>query len=114
MRCLRHTLGAIVQKTGVRQVKKYVPKPLDTADIQLSGELCALAEALAKNTHEVWSAGKIADGWIYGEEIDADKKTHPSLVEYEQLSEAQKDYDRRTSAETLKFVVANGFKISKN
>jgi len=95
-------------------VNKYVPEPLNTADVKLNGELLALAEALAKNTHEVWSAGKLAEGWTYGEELSTDKKTHPSLVEYEELSEAQKDYDRRTSAETLKFVIANGFRIIKD
>lgn len=94
-------------------MKEYVPKPLDTAAINISDELKELAEAMAKNTHEVWAAGKLAEGWTYGERLDAEKKTHPSLIEYEALSESQKDYDRRTSLETLKFVLATGFEIVK-
>ncbi len=94
-------------------MKNYMPKPIDTSGVKISAELEALAEAMAKNTHEVWSVGKLAEGWVYGESLDAENKTHPSLIEYEELSESQKDYDRRTSIETLKFVLAMGFDILK-
>jgi hypothetical protein len=36
-------------------------------------------------------------------------KTHPCLVPYEELPESEKEYDRRTSVETLKFILAQGF-----
>lgn len=94
-------------------MEKYIPRPLDTRDIELSDELISLAERLAKNVHEVWAQGKIDEGWTYGETVDEENKKHPSLVPYRDLSEEQKDYDRRTSQETLKFVIASGFKISK-
>ncbi|MDE6557677.1 MAG: Ryanodine receptor Ryr [Clostridia bacterium] len=95
-------------------MEKYIPKPLDTSGVKFDKELSALCEALAKNVHEVWSAGKLAEGWTYGERLDTEKKTHPSLVAYEELSESQKDYDRRTSRQTLAFVIASGFTIKKN
>ena len=44
----------------------YTPQPIDTATIKLPTELEPLVELMAKNVHEVWAAGRIADGWTYG------------------------------------------------
>lgn len=89
----------------------YTPKPLNTANIALPESLQELAEEMAKNVHEVWAAGRIADGWTYGVERDDVHKTHPCLVPYEDLPESEKEYDRRTSVETLKFILAQGFAV---
>lgn len=91
--------------------KLYIPKPINTTNIELPRELVQLSEYLAKNVHEVWAAGRIADGWTWGIERNDTQKTHPSIKPYEELSEEEKEYDRRTSQETLKFIIANGFKI---
>lgn len=40
--------------------------------------------------HVEWCKAKYADGWIYGAVKDAEKKTHPCLVEYDQLPLAQR------------------------
>ena len=92
----------------------YKPQPIDTSEIELSKEIEELSELLAKNTHEVWSVGRIRDGWTYGEQRDDIKKTHPCLVPYEQLLDSEKEYDRNTSLETLKLILKLGYKISKN
>ena len=81
----------------------YIPAPIDVSDIQLPSELCELAEIIAKNVHEVWAAGRLAEGWKYGPERNDALRTHPGLVPYEELSETEKDYDRRTAMGTLKF-----------
>lgn len=91
----------------------YIPKPLDTSDVVLSEELMALKEEIAKNVHEVWSKGRIKDGWVYGEKRDDEKKTTPCLVPYEELSEEEKEYDRNTALETLKLITALGYEIKK-
>lgn len=91
----------------------YIPKPLDTSDVVLSEELMALKEEIAKNVHEVWSQGRIKDGWVYGEKRDDEKKTTPCLVPYEELSEEEKEYDRNTALETLKLITALGYEIKK-
>lgn len=44
--------------------------------------------------HNAWSADKIADGWVYGEVKDAEKKTHPCLVPFDYLPEFQQKKDR--------------------
>lgn len=92
----------------------YTPQPIDTKDVMLPQELNELAEEIAKNVHEVWSAGRMADGWQYGEERNDELKQHPCLVSYEALSEEEKEYDRRTSQETLKLIMKLGFKITQN
>lgn len=91
----------------------YTPHPINTADVELSAELQALTEQLAENVHEVWSAGRIADGWQYGEQRDDARKQHPCLVPYNQLPESEKEYDRNTAMQTIKTIVKLGYKITK-
>tara|TARA_R110000851_G_scaffold6659_3_gene26655 strand:- start:2453 stop:2797 length:345 start_codon:yes stop_codon:yes gene_type:complete len=45
-------------------------------------------------SHDNWSKEKVADGWVYGEEKDADLKTHPCLVPFEELPPVQQAKDR--------------------
>ena len=50
-------------------------------------------EATSKDMHDNWCLFKKQDGWVFGEEKDAEKKTHPCLVEYEQLPQFQRAKD---------------------
>lgn len=93
------------------QGEGYVPVPLDTQGVELPAELLPLAEEMARNVHEVWSANRIKDGWRYGPERDDAKKEHPCLVPYDCLPESEKEYDRATSLETLRFILKSGFRI---
>lgn len=43
--------------------------------------------------HEEWVKDKLAAGWVYGEVKNAEKKTHPCLVPYNQLPETQRRKD---------------------
>ena len=80
---------------------EYVPKPIDTSDVKLPEDLLLLTEKIAENVHEVWAAGRIREGWTYGEKKDAEKKKTPLLDPYGELPESEKDYDRNTATETL-------------
>lgn len=91
----------------------YTPNPVDTSSIVLDDTLTELMEAIAKNVHDIWAAGRIADGWTYGEKRDDEKKTTPCMVPYEELPESEKEYDRNTAMETLKLIIAMGYKIDK-
>ena len=95
-------------------MEKYKPQPVNTSDVKLPDDLTPLIEEMAKNVHEVWAQNRINDGWTYGTVRDDVKKQHPGLVPYEELSEREKEYDRATSQETLKFILKSGFSISKN
>lgn len=92
---------------------EYIPALIDASDIQLPSELCELAEIIAKNVHEVWAAGRLAEGWKYGPERNDVLRTHSGLVPYEELSEMEKDYDQRTAVGTLKLIQKIGFGIKK-
>ena len=92
----------------------YTPHPIDTKNVVLPEKLSALAEDIAKNVHEVWSVGRMKEGWTYGEERNDAEKKHPCLVPYEELSEEEKEYDRNTSVETIKLILKLCFKITKD
>ena len=91
----------------------YVPKPIDTSEIVLPEDLVGLTEKIAENAHDVWAAGRIAEGWTYGEKRDSENKTNPCLVPYNELFESEKAYDRNVAIETLKLIISIGYKITK-
>jgi hypothetical protein len=91
----------------------YQPSPVDTSHVRLSLELSALTEDLAANTHDLWAEQRIRDGWRFGPRRDDDAKTHPCLVPYADLPEAEKIYDRTTAMETLKVILNLGYRIER-
>ena len=90
---------------------KYKPRPLATEGVALPTEIIELTEQLARNTHENWSRQRLAEGWRYGPVRDDARKEHPGLVPYENLSESEKQYDRTTALETLKAIMALGYRL---
>ena len=91
----------------------YKPEPIDTSKVQLSDEILDLTERLAENAHEVWAQRRMAEGWRPGPRRDEAKKEHPSLVPYKELPEGEKEYDRSTALETLKVLLALGYRFEK-
>ena len=92
-------------------MKEYKPIPIDTSDVDLPEDLVKLTEMIAKNTHDVWAVGRIKEGWTYGKVRDDEKKTSPCLIEYDELPDSEKDYDRNTSLATIKLILKLGYKI---
>lgn len=88
----------------------YNPKPLDTSKVQLTDEIVRLTELFAANAHDVWSKQRISEGWSFGPQRSDDLLQHPYLVPYEQLPESEKEYDRKTSLETVKTLISLGYK----
>ena len=54
----------------------------------------AFVEYLARQEHEAWTAERIANGWVAGDHVDAEKKITPYLVPYEKLPDQIKQLDR--------------------
>lgn len=92
----------------------YKPEPIDTSTIVLSRELLDLTEKIAENVHDVWAEGRIKEGWTFGNVKDSVSKTTPMLVQYSELPESEKDYDRKTALETLKVIIKLGYTIEKD
>ena len=89
----------------------YRPRPINTGPVALTPELEQLVERLAENVHDHWAARRLSEGWVHGPRRDDTAKTHPDLVPYGSLSEAEKHYDRTTVTETVKAILALGFEI---
>ena len=81
-------------------------------DNQVQSFLQDNLEFLAEAEHQGWEAQKRMEGWTYGPPPkDNDKRTHPLLVPYAELPEAEKDKDRRTILNYPKYARKAGFKI---
>ncbi len=91
----------------------YTPNPINTESIILPDDILELTEKIAENVHDVWAAGRIKEGWTYGEKRDDAKKETPCLVPYSELPESEKEYDRNTATETIKLIFSLGYKITK-
>jgi len=91
----------------------YTSNPLPISEITLPDDVVSLTELLAKHAHDVWAVQRIKDGWGYGPQRDDAKKEHPCLVPYEDLAESEKEYDRNAAIQTLKAIIALGYRIEK-
>ena len=69
----------------------HLQTPNDTLSFNASD-----VEILAQAEHRRWMAHRYLHGWQYGEVRDDSLKRHPSLVAWDDLSEAEKQKDRDT------------------
>ncbi len=74
----------------------YTPPPLDTSNMPLPEELAELADALARHTDELCAE---------------ESNPHPLLVPFDDLPEPEKVKLRQAAAETLKAMLALGYRI---
>lgn len=71
----------------------------DAPQWQIDSAIDGVAHALKypeitpEDMHSNWMAGKIADGWVYGEVKDPEAKTHPCMIAYNQLPDFQRKKD---------------------
>lgn len=91
--------------------RSYDPCPVDTSGVEIPPDVAALTELLARNTHENWARQRLSDGWRWGPVREDASREHPCLVPYEELPEAERDYDRRTALETVRLILALGFRV---
>lgn len=86
---------AYCQSIGDFTQKPWVEAPQWQCDSAIVGVKMHIAnpKASAEDSHESWTAHKVADGWVYGAEKDEAAKTHPCLVPYGELPEAQRIKD---------------------
>jgi len=89
----------------------WVPTPIDTTGVELPAELVPLIERLAENAHDNWAELRISEGWQWGSDTEPAIKRHRLLVPYADLSEQDKEPDRRLAVQTLKLVLYFGFRI---
>lgn len=86
---------AYVKAVEGKEVEPWHKAPQWQRDSAIDGvfNFAEEPDATPEMMHEKWMDYKIANGWTYGEIKDEEKKTHPCLVPYDQLPEAQKVKD---------------------
>ena len=83
------------------QSNGYKPAPLDLSQIQLSPKMNSLVQLLAQNTHNVWAAERISQGWTYGRTEDHLTRRSPHLVPYKLVDDIIKKANVETATETV-------------
>lgn len=94
-------------------MSQYAPQPIDTDEVELPADLRNLTERLAENAHDHWALQRMSEGWRWGETRNDQARTHPNLVPYDELSDSEKEYDRKTAMETLKAILKLGYRIER-
>jgi hypothetical protein len=68
-------------------------------------------EMLAREEHARWMQERQAQGFRHGPVVDLERKEHPDLVPWSDLSEATRDKDRNAIAGIPMFLARAGFEI---
>jgi len=72
-----------------------------------------ILEQIAEQIHNRWASKRKEEGWTYGSERNYTNKEHPCLIDYADLSEVEKEYDRATARETMICLNELGYEIIK-
>jgi hypothetical protein len=100
-----------INRTYCTAIGDYSQLPWDSApDWQKASALLGVAfhienpDAGPDASHNSWMDQKVNEGWVYGEVKDAEAKTHPCIVPFNELSKEQqaKDYLFRQVVHSLK------------
>ena len=89
----------------------YDPRPAEPSPTDLPEELRGLVEAIAQRVHDMWARGRLDEGWTLGPIRSDERREHPCLVPYDELSEAEKDFDRRTALTTVGAILELGWEL---
>ena len=94
--------------------KTYRPQLIDLEHEILPEGYNELREKIAENAHDRWAMERQSEGWTYGSKRDDAKLQTPNMIPYTQLPESEKQYDRIMAENTLKLLIALGYKIKKS
>jgi class 3 adenylate cyclase len=73
----------------------------------------AQIDELAAREHERWILERKRNGWTYGPQRDNDRKFHPLLVPWRELSNPAKEKDRETILNLPQLIEKAGFRVRK-
>ena len=94
--------------------KTYNPILIDLEHVNLPEGFEELREAIAENAHDIWALERQSEGWTFGPKRDDSTLETPGMVPYSQLPESEKEYDRIMAENTLRLLIALGYRIEKN
>ena len=70
-------------------------------------------ELLARMEHQRWWADRALDGWTLGKRND-ERKLHPDLIPYDELSEEIRNYDRLAVGSMVRIVEDEGWQLASS
>lgn len=62
--------------------------------IDVIEEVAANPNITPEDMHNKWYLSKLEDGWSYGESVSEEEKTHPCMVDYDELSDVDRFKDK--------------------
>ncbi len=113
---LRESNRAFASGIGTKlEAAGYVAVPAPLADAgSVDGWLNGgRVEELARLEHERWCEDLHREGWTAGDRRDNERKVHPSLVPYEELSETEREKDREAVRSIPGILAAAGYEMRK-
>ena len=86
---------------AIAALAPIVPIPLDEREQDFHDQFTKVIErqcgpqrsSSPEELHGSWMQAYFANGWVYGEIYDREKRVHPDLVPYAQLGQLEKDKD---------------------
>ncbi len=95
----------------LKQIDYYII-PMTALNTELIEFTPEEVELMSKMEHDHWMEERLRTGWKYAPgPKDNEKKTHPSLISWEKLSEPEREKDRNTVREIPAFLEKAGFQI---
>ena len=91
-------------------VREQQPNDGDSWVKPLTAAIEKHIDRLAQAEHLGWCADRRANGWTYAKERDNDRKHHPLLVDWAQLSESEREKDRSSARSIPGWLKVAGFK----
>jgi hypothetical protein len=70
-------------------------------------------EAMAEMEHERWNAERLSDGWKLGQTKNVTRKISPYLVDWADLPEDVKEWDRETVRKIPEFLAKVGLEVRR-
>ena len=92
-------LGWLCYQMGADLPLHDVPEDYKISDERLKSLITGTKYVLenpattAKENHNLWMEEKMNQGYTYGDVLDVEKKTHPSMIPFEDLSDVEKRKD---------------------
>lgn len=86
---------AYCESLGDFSQKSWIDAPENIQQSAIDGVLFHIEHPNAKPsaTHDNWHELKVKDGWVHGDVKDANQKTHPCLVPFDELPAEQRVKD---------------------
>ena len=96
---------------GYEVVSAAPGESLDPETPPIPADYETKVEAMAQLEHGRYCAERLVAGWRYGSENNFEKKTNPTLIPWNKLSEQDRGFDRNAVRDYPKWLAAAGMKI---